>query len=125
MSFSNSRPASQTPTTPANIWIPLRHNRYRFTSSCFPSTVVLVCGRIYGRFLAESCELLQPGVFLVREFVRASRFKENAGGVSDRTGRHGAESIHDGWRLGQYLGAGTARHAVFHQRQPGVEPRST
>ena len=52
----------------------------------------------------------------------ASRFSEDAGGVSDRaSGQRSQCAIHDYRRPGQYLGSGTSRFPLLHQRQSRLD----
>ena len=52
-------------------------------------------------------------------------FAEDAGGVSHRAaGQRRQRAVHHARRAGQYLGAGPARHALLHQRQPGLDRRA-
>jgi hypothetical protein len=67
-------------------------------------------------FFPESGELFQPGIFLVRKFVRAQRFSKDVGCVPHHAAGPRREcSVHDGGRPGQYLGTGKEGFAFLHQ----------
>ena len=90
----------------------------------FAAAAVLVRGGIHARVLAEPGELLQSGVLLVREPVRAKRLSADARGFPDRAPRQRCQrTVHHHRRTRQHLGPRQARIAVFHQRQSRLEPR--
>ena len=83
---------------------------------CFPAASLLVCGGIHARLFAESGELLQSRVFLVRELVWAERLSEDARGVPDCVAGQRREcAVHDHRRARQHLGARQARLSLLHQ----------
>ena len=86
------------------------------------AAAVFLRGRLHARVFAESGELFQSRVLLVREPVRPGRFAEDAGGVSHRPpGQRRQRAVHHARRARQYLGAGPARLALLHQRQSGLD----
>jgi len=73
-------------------------------------------GGIHARVFAESCELFQSGVLLVRKLVRPERSRENTRRLPHRARRHRRQSIHHGRWIGQYLDSGPARFPHLYQR---------
>ena len=67
-------------------------------------------------------ELLQSHILLVGKPVRAKQLSEDPFDFPDRLAGQRREPFHPDWRARQYLDARKTRLAVFHQRQPRLEP---
>ena len=104
---NRSRPPASTTTS-----TPKEHGWFRFQSdtglqaaytdpinplfdAISPQPLYSFAAGLHARFLQESGELLQPGVLLVREPVRAGRSSEDAFGVSHRApGQRRERALH-------------------------------